>query len=295
MRLRGARFMWGFVHRSEFKGHTVALALWAAALVGSMVLPVQAEMPARVVSINLCTDQLAMLLADPGQLISVTHLAKDPLMSSMVAEAAGYRINRGQAEQVFLLDPDLVLAGTYTPAATVALLRALGVEVLQMPPVTSLDEAAAQIRQVGGALGQTARAEAVAQQFEAEVAALQVNGAKASAAFYYANGYTTGQGTMADEVLDFTGFSNVGADAGVTGGGILPLERLVVADPQVVLTASLYPGASRSEEILSHPALRALRGDVGAQTDADWVCGTPHLLRAIRRMVAFRMTLQADR
>ncbi len=286
--------MWGFVRRSDIAGKAAALAL-RAATAALLAWPALAE-PARVVSINLCTDQLAMLLADPGQLVSVTHLAADPLMSSMVAEAAAYPVNRGQAEQVFLLGPDLVLAGTYTQAATVDLLRGLGVEVLQVPPVTSLAEAAEQLRVVGAALGQAARGQAMAQAFEAEVAALSVQGAKqgakATAAFYYPNGYTTGRGTLSDEVLERTGFSNIGATAGVTGGGILPLERLVVADPAVVVTASPYPGASRSEEILQHPALLALRGDTGAQTDADWVCGTPHLLRAMRRMAALRTTLQ---
>jgi len=286
--------LWGFVRRSDILGKAAALALRAAtaAALWAGVTPALADGPARVVSINLCTDQLAMLLASPGQLVSVTHLASDPRMSSMTAEAAHYPVNRGQAEQVFLLDPDLVLAGTYTPAATVGLLRGLGVEVLQVPPVTSLAEAAAQIRLVGGALGRAAAAETMAQAFEAEVAAVQSGGPVVSAAFYYANGYTTGAGTLADEVLALTGFSNVGANAGVTGGGILPLERLVVAAPQVIVTATPYPGTSRSEEILGHPALAAIGAQTGARTGADWVCGTPHILRAIRRMAALRAALQ---
>ena len=41
------------------------------------------EAPARVVSMNLCTDQLAMLLAAPGQLLSVSKLARDPMSSAM--------------------------------------------------------------------------------------------------------------------------------------------------------------------------------------------------------------------
>ena len=61
---------------------------------------------------NLCTDQLAMLLADPGQLVSVSHMALDPLSSAMVEEAEAFTINRGGAEQVYLMRPDLVLAGT---------------------------------------------------------------------------------------------------------------------------------------------------------------------------------------
>ena len=83
-----------------------------AALVAS-ALPALAEGPKRVVSINLCTDQLAMMLAAPGQLISVSHLATEVQSSSMVEEARAYPMNRGQVEQVFLMRPDMVLmAGT---------------------------------------------------------------------------------------------------------------------------------------------------------------------------------------
>ena len=46
--------------------------------------------PLRVVSINLCTDQLAMLLAAPGQLVSVTHLARDPEASVMALQTISW-------------------------------------------------------------------------------------------------------------------------------------------------------------------------------------------------------------
>ena len=72
-----------------------ALASAAALLVAGSA---DAEAPTRVVSMNLCTDQLAMLLADEGQLLSVSHIAFDPLASPMVEEAAGYEKNHGQAE-----------------------------------------------------------------------------------------------------------------------------------------------------------------------------------------------------
>lgn len=96
-------------------------------------------------------------------------------------------------------------------------------------------------------------------------------------------------------MLELTGFTNIGADAGVTGGGILPLERLVMAAPDLVVTSERYPGASRSEDILVHPALKAVQTRAGAEmhSDADWVCGTPHLMRAIGRMQAARTALEA--
>ncbi len=267
---------------------------------GALVLAVftasaaMAEPPARVASINLCTDQLAMMLAAPGQLVSVSHLASEAQSSSMVAEAQAYPVNRGQVEQVFLMQPDLVLAGTYTQAATVDLLRDLGVEVVQVPPATSLAEAVEQIRIVGRALGQGPKADAMADSFAAGIEAARFQGDRRTAAFYYPNGYTTGSGTLANEVLELTGFTNVGAEAGVTGGGILPLERLVMAGPELIVTSERYPGSSRSEEILVHPALRAVqdRAGAGLNSDADWVCGTPHLMRAIGKMQAARAALE---
>ena len=53
--------------------------------------------PARVVSINLCTDQLALLLAAPGQLLSVSWLSQDP-QSSMLAAAAARLSHRAGAQ-----------------------------------------------------------------------------------------------------------------------------------------------------------------------------------------------------
>lgn len=262
-----------------------ALALWAGVAV--------AAPPQRVVSMNLCTDQLAMLMADPGQLVSVSHLSLDPLSSSMVKEARGYPINRGGAEQIYLMRPDLVLAGTYTSRASVDLLRGLGVIVVEIPPADSLADVAAHMRVIGAALGHPDRGEAMAVEFETALSRITSQETAITAAMYYPNGYTAGSGTLSDEILSLTGFRNIGAEAGLTGGGILPLERLVIAMPEVVVTSTPYPGASRSEEILSHPALDLLRRNASRTSirDADWVCGTPHVLRAVQTMAKLRARL----
>ncbi|MGB0498119.1 MAG: ABC transporter substrate-binding protein, partial [Rubricella sp.] len=71
----------------------------------------------RVVSINLCTDILVLQLADPGQIAALTFLATDPRSSILAEEAAGFPLIRGRAEEVFALDPDLVLAGAFSDPA----------------------------------------------------------------------------------------------------------------------------------------------------------------------------------
>ena len=44
----------------------------------------------RVVSVNVCTDQLVMLLADPDQILSLSDLSDDPRNSVMAEHAAQF-------------------------------------------------------------------------------------------------------------------------------------------------------------------------------------------------------------
>ncbi len=261
----------------------------ALALAAALAAPAGAA-PARVVSVNLCTDQLAMLLAAPGQLVSVSHLARDPMVSAMADRAAAMPVNFGSAEEVFALAPDLVLAGTFSTRATVAMLRRLGIPVLEVPPVASLAEARAQIAAVGAALGREGAAAALLAALDQGLAALAAPpGPRPRVALYGANGWTGGAATLSGELVALAGLDNIAAALGLAAGGFVPLELLLVAAPDLVLPGRVYPGASRAEEILSHPALRrAARIAPARPAEADWICGTPHLLRALAALRAAR-------
>lgn len=105
--------------------------------------------PLRVVSINVCTDQLAMLLAKPQQLLSVSYMASDPESAVLHEMAQNYHPNHGLAEEIFLMKPDLILAGTYSSPATTSLLRRLGFQVEQFAPETSFDDVRENILRMG--------------------------------------------------------------------------------------------------------------------------------------------------
>ena len=277
--------MWGCVRLSR----VITLGLTLAGAGAGAV----AE-PARVVSINLCTDQLAMLLAAPGQLVSVSDLAADPASSAMADEARGYPVNHARAEEVYLLRPDLVLAGRYTARATVDMLRRTGIEVVEFAPANSLSDTRDRIAQMAALLGREAEGATLIARFDAKLAELQATpGDAPRAALYHPNGYTLGAGTLANDILRAGGFANVAAELGHRGGGTLPLETLVMADPDLLISAETLPGASRSEEVLVHPALEDLRARHTALRIAspDWICGTPHLLGAVEGLVAVRQTL----
>ncbi|OWU70662.1 hypothetical protein ATO2_04075 [Roseovarius sp. 22II1-1F6A] len=298
--------MWACVRRSDRLMRAVALVFGLAlpfhsAHAGQEVVP-----PARVVSMNLCTDQLAMMLAAPGQLISVSHVARDPLISALAEEAAAYPVNHGGAEEIYLMRPDLVLAGVWGHDLTLSMLERLGLRVARIAPADRLSDIPDRIMEIGTLLGRAPQARAMAAAFQADLAALSdgtagVEAAKVGAAeverprlaIYNANGYTTGTETLGGDIIRAAGFVNIAGEMGLAYGGALPLELLVMAAPDMVLTGTAYPGASRAEEIMTHPAIAALNaaGTLRGRGDADWVCGTIRVLDAVRTLAARRAAL----
>ncbi|ATI41087.1 hypothetical protein CBW24_03095 [Pacificitalea manganoxidans] len=308
--------MWACVRRSDRLMRAVALVFGLAlpfhsAHAGQEVVP-----PARVVSMNLCTDQLAMMLAAPGQLISVSHVARDPLISALAEEAAAYPVNHGGAEEIYLMRPDLVLAGVWGHDLTLSMLERLGLRVARIAPADRLSDIPDRIMEIGTLLGRAPQARAMAAAFQADLAALSdgiagveaegdgaegVGAAKVGAAgagrprlaIYNANGYTTGTETLGGDIIRAAGFDNIAGEMGLAYGGALPLELLVMAAPDMVLTGTAYPGASRAEEIMTHPAIAALNaaGTLRGRGDADWVCGTIRVLDAVRTLAARRAAL----
>ena len=252
----------------------VALFLWATST--------HAE-PQKIVSLNLCTDQLLMLLADPDQIASLSKIVDDPHVSLLAQKSVEFQKNRGDAEEIFIDNPEIVVAGVYTEKATVQILQSLGVRVEIFPIEQNFDDIVENIRKMGLLVGHLDRAERMIDDFNIRLEELRSGiTERPRAAIYSANGYTTGTDTMAGQILKTAGFRNITEEVGMSFGGTLPLETLVMLQPDLVITGKEYPGHSRSEEILKHPALRPFKAIT--QTDAKWVCGTPAVLDAVAEL-----------
>jgi iron complex transport system substrate-binding protein len=262
------------------------LAIGLALLVVTQRAPAADAPPRRVVSINLCTDQLAMLLAAPGQLHSVSYLAHEEGASVLAAEAKAYPANHVQAEEIFLMKPDLVLAGTFTTRATVGLLRRLGFRVEEFAPEESFADISANLRRMGALLGQPAKAEELIASLDARLRDYaREPGKRPLAAFYYANSYTSGGGTLAGEVVERAGLDNLGKRLGYVGTTTLPLEALVMNAPDFVIASDMEDrDHARAYSNLAHPALAALRAGRSpiSMPDKYTICGAPFTAEAVR-------------
>jgi iron complex transport system substrate-binding protein len=249
---------------------------------------------------NVCVDQLAMLVAGEGQLYSVSHLAAEERASVLAEEAERYRINHGSAEEIFLMEPDLILAGAFTTQSAVDLLRRLGFRVEVFPPAHSFDEIRASLLRMGALLGQSTRAAKIAAELDRElqmIAARIGHGPHPSVAIYAANSYTYGSGTLPDAIVTAAGLDNVASHAGLSGIAKLPLEQLVLAQPDLIVLSRRWSSApALANEALRHPALASLAEDAALATvvDARWDCGGPFTIDAVRALVEARAELQAS-
>lgn len=210
--------------------------------------------PARIVSLNFCTDQLALLLARPGQLLSVTWIAHDPARNPLAARAQGLDSNRGEAEEILALKPDLVLAGTLTTRMTVTALRRLGVTVMELPPMQSLADLRAQTKAVAIALGN----EEAADDLLAALPTETKPGATAPRALMIGPaGSIAGSNGLAGDVLRAAGYANIAERLPPRPWTNLTIEEILVLRPDVII-ASDEDGAAASlaQDLLRHPALR---------------------------------------
>lgn len=263
-------------------GWLAALAVFIAGAASAAPARVTSAAPARVVSVNLCTDQLAMLIAAPEQLVSVSWLAADPALSLMAEEAERIGINHGGAEEIYLMRPDLVLAGPFAARATVDMLTRLGVQVETIPPAASIADIRSNITLMGTVLGQPERAASVLSAFDADLAALP-SGKPVIATTYAANGMANGTDSLSADVMRRAGLVLL-ADRLGRSGGTIALEELVLASPQLIVTGARYATPSRAEALLDHPALSGIPAERLSIPDRGWICGLPAIADVAERL-----------
>lgn len=261
-------------------------------LAGALLSAPVSAAPERVMSLNLCTDQLAMTLAEPEQLISVSFLAREPDLSMLHEKAQDFPVNRGLAEEVFLEKPDLVVTGTYSLHNTTALLKRLGFRIEEFSFVQTLDTIPGEIRRMGALLGQEARAEKLAEDFSQELDAIAKSQCdmRPTMIAYDQNGVALGSGTLADSVMQAAGFANLAADLGLVGVAPFPLEQVIAARPDVIVTSASEGAPTLGEHVPRHPAIAALPDTrIGAFVPAGaWSCGSPAVIEAVRALASLR-------
>ena len=246
-----------------------------------------------VVSINLCADQMILELADAGQIMSLTNLSQQPAASVHFEQASQYPVNKGSAEEVLALQPELVIAGQYSNSYTLRLLQAANVRVETLPIAYSIADVIENLERVAGWLGQDKRGQELTAGLRKRLKLLpSPQQQRPRAAIYDPNGYTVGKDTLRGHILELAGWHNVALDRGIDNYGSLPLETLLKLDPQILLASPYSQGTwSRAQALNAHPSLHmgGLQASVVQVPSSQTICGGPWSLDVIERLVELRL------
>ncbi|MFK7857670.1 MAG: ABC transporter substrate-binding protein [Granulosicoccus sp.] len=273
--------------------------LTVALLLPSVSIAAKDQSLPRVVSINLCTDQMVMLLADPVQIIGLGRLSRDAAGSVFHEAAQDYPQVDPVAEELLPLSPDLVITGPYTSRYTLSLLEELGMQVEILPIANSIEEMLANIDYMGIVLDRQERAAQIVRDVRQRLAIIDLRvraltGPKPKAAVYDTNGYTVGNKTVRGEIMTLSGWDNVALGQGIESYGVLGLEQLIALKPQALIESPYSEGTySRGQMLTNHPAIRAsgLNPMIISVPSNRTICAGPWVVDVIEQLLEARTLL----
>ncbi len=221
---------------------------------------------------NLCSDELLLALADPRDIISVTHLARDPRESAQWQAARRYPANDGNLLSVIALRPALIITmgGGGRDQARIA--ARIGARLIALPLPATLDDVAAGITAVAAAVGRPERGRAMIARIDRLRAA---SPAPRDAIFIDGSGRTIAPDGAAAGWLALAGLRQR-----AVAGDRVDREQLL-RDPPAILVESDYRAGemTRQSALPIPPRARHLRTD-----GRRWTCLGPSLLPEIERL-----------
>ncbi len=257
----------------------------AALLFLLAAVPALADSPRRVVSFNLCADQLVVALANSDQIAALSPYAKDRHLSVVAEQARRFPTLDWSAESTVAIGPDLVLVGPNDRRETRRMLTDLHIPVVDVALVTDIAAARTQILTVAERLGHPERGETMVRALDAARARLAAvaRPVARTALVVERGGYVEGPQSLVATLLAEAGLRlPAGAPSGY--GGYMSLEMLLVTRPDVlVLKDPPLQAEDQGALFFTHPAVTALyppNRRIALPTRYT-LCGGPALIEAL--------------
>ncbi len=262
--------LWGFVRLFR-----LALMMMLSGVAGCHATPPQSAVspatpvslgaykPKRIVSLDFCSDQYVLKLADPRDIVALSPDATRDF-SYLRQQAVGIATVRPIAEDVLALRPDLIVR-TYGGAANArAFFERAGIKVHQIQWGEDFAAIRTNTRAAARAFGQVAKGEGIIAEFDRRLASMEpAHGV--NVLYVTPGGVTSGSGSMVDLMITTAGLTNFQTR---TGWSDLPLERLVTQRPDMLATAfftgkpSDQSGGQDYWSMARHPIVRNMLRDV---------------------------------
>lgn len=255
------------------------MRVFASLLAASLALAEPAQgAPQRVASLNLCTDELVLLLAAPEQIVSVTHLAHDFAETPLWRQARRHARNDGSLLSAAAHRPDLVVTMGGGGRDRRRIAERLRIRILDLPFARSLADVEASIRRLATELGREEAGAALLRRLEA----LRASAPAARIDTIWLGG---GGRTVAADGLEAQWMALAGLRQRPIRGDRVSLETLIAEPPRIVLRSDYRQGQySGAQRWLAHPAARRVRAHSIATDGRRWTCMGPLLIDEIARL-----------
>lgn len=269
------------VWRRAWRAAGAALALAAA--------PALAGTPARVISLNMCTDQLLLDLAAPGQILGLSPYAHDRKRAWALDRARAYPALSGTAEEVLMMRPDLVVTASFSQRATREFIRDRGIPIAEFDDALTIAEAQRQITRMGALVGAEERARHRNREIDAALERLRAvaRTTRLRVLPVSRRGWVSGEESLMSDLLNRAGLVNIAGELGFAQGGFASLEAIVRLKPDAILVSrDTVTAEDQGSAKLMHPALigrfppeRRL-----VVPERLTVCGGPMIVEAIEHL-----------
>ncbi|MDG1995626.1 MAG: ABC transporter substrate-binding protein [Emcibacteraceae bacterium] len=196
-----------------------------------------------IVSLDYCSDQFALSLADIEQIIAVSKSAED-IYSFYRNRAKGIPKTHSSIEEVIVLNPDVAVQ-TYSAAAHMGeMTKRTGITLVTTDFGSDPDTVYKNIMKVGKAIGQEERAGRFNKSYAMRLETLKnIPRNKLKIAYITPSGTTAGVGTSVDDIIILSGFESYAQAHNLNGWLSLPIENLIMDPPDLFITGFYEKGA----------------------------------------------------
>ncbi len=282
---------------------TLALLAFAIPRPGSSAAPIGEDVPAvlapadggtakpsRIMSTNLCTDLLLLMLVPRERIASVTFLAHDAVEVIMPGADRGVAINHGTAEEVVAQQPDLILASVWSTPVMRQLAARTGAPLVEIDSAESFADIRRVTRQLGLLVGEADRAEALIADMDRKLAALAASAPThpRRVVVWEGDGLLPGPGTLTDEIIHAAGAENIAGQFPTARHSAYSIEELLAARPDAILRGeSRFDPPSLRDAAGDHRLIRsAFHGRRVTFPAAFYACGLPQAADAAQQLRA---------
>jgi iron complex transport system substrate-binding protein len=244
--------------------------------------------PKRIVSTSLCGDAYVWALIAPQNILSLSWQA-DSALSAAPKTLRSPHLGIARVERLAALAPDLVVMGPGDPPRAARAAGQAGASIFTLNWSENLDGVYENLNALGKASGRAAEAQQVVRSLQARLDRLAQRKNKRPLRVLYLtpNGTSAAEGVFVDQAILAAGGINHGRALGIKGWGRVPLEKLLLDPPDLILTSFFYEGYASVNNLRSrHPLMQKILNTVpvGNISAKNWVCAGPLLVDAIEEI-----------